>query len=70
MQIGDRFGKLVIIGFEAPRKVVVQCDCGNVTKPLRANVRRGFTRSCGCWQRSQAAAILNALRAAKTEPAK
>jgi hypothetical protein len=51
--LGARFGKLVVVG-DAPRtsvgrNVVASCDCGSREKviPLR-NLRRGYTKSCGC----------------------
>lgn len=49
---GQRFGRLAVIQ-EAGRANsqvlwLCQCDCGNLTKVLSSNLRRGNTRSCGC----------------------
>lgn len=52
--INKRFGRLVVIGEATERKGgercwVCQCDCGNITKPIRgSNLRYGATKSCGC----------------------
>ena len=50
---GERYGKLTILRElerrMGERKVECLCDCGNTTVPFAANVRRGFTTSCGCF---------------------
>ncbi len=51
--IGQRFGALTIVE-ELPRekytaaRVRCKCDCGNEKVFLLSNLRRGYTRSCGC----------------------
>jgi len=45
--IGERFGKLVVTGFNGKR-VYADCDCGAATEAFMSNLRRGGTRSCGC----------------------
>lgn len=55
--VGDRFGRLEIIGrafrvrtsAEAYTVVVCQCDCGNVTISRVRMLRRGTKVSCGCY---------------------
>ena len=58
IQIGDRFGKLVVIKYEGLRKqasrdkneswYICQCDCGNI-KSIRGNdLSSGAVISCGC----------------------
>ena len=46
--VGQRFGKLVVKGWAYRSKWNCQCDCGNITKVLTANLKRGNTGSCGC----------------------
>lgn len=53
--IGQRFGRLVVIGRTGSigRNVtwLCQCDCGN-QKPIRqCCLKRGTTQSCGCLQK-------------------
>ena len=55
--IGKRFGRLTVIAEgEKPSKKsefhwVCQCDCGNITKPIRGStLRLGRSQSCGCYQ--------------------
>lgn len=50
---GDRFGRLVIIQ-EAPkhgnfRYFECRCDCGNVKTIAMGALRKGITKSCGCF---------------------
>lgn len=48
---GQRFGKLTVIGLADPkdkRKWECQCDCGKKTIVFGTNLRRGFTKGCGC----------------------
>jgi hypothetical protein len=52
---GQRFNSLTVIrkaGTKSKQLVwLCRCDCGNTTKVLSDNLRRGHTRSCGCLQR-------------------
>lgn len=53
--IGERFGRLLVVG-EAEEKVVhgqqrswiCRCDCGKTTIVKGSNLRNGITNSCGC----------------------
>lgn len=50
--LGQRFGRLVVIG-EAPKQKhlvawVCKCDCGNTTVVPTQSLRRNLSRSCGC----------------------
>lgn len=52
VKAGERFGRLVVLG-EAPqknghRRFYCKCDCGNMTTPILANLRKGQSKSCGC----------------------
>lgn len=56
---GKRFGKLTVLREAEPdkssKKIVwhCQCDCGNEVDVLALNLKKGATRSCGCWNREQ-----------------
>lgn len=50
--IGRRFGRLVVVA-EADQRAGVrhwlcQCDCGNRKVIRGENMRKGYTKSCGC----------------------
>ena len=47
--IGQRFGKLTVIGRESRTgKWTCQCDCGNITYATGINLRHKNVQSCGC----------------------
>ena len=54
---GQRFGRLIVIHPTQKRgnggNIVwkCQCDCGNTVKVSGDNLKRGHTKSCGCFQR-------------------
>ena len=52
---GQRFGHLTVIRFEDQRgthaRFRCRCDCGNETVAFGSNLRRGNTKSCGCYRR-------------------
>ena len=54
IQIGDRFGRLVVIKRDLAKvlegKVYwkCQCDCGNIFSTTTKRLKSGNTRSCGC----------------------
>ena len=54
---GDRFGSLIVIerceDYISPKgrhqsQWLCKCDCGNETKVLSYNLKKGITKSCGC----------------------
>lgn len=49
---GQRFGRLVVVGriegAHSRRQWECRCDCGVTCRPLRNNLARGHTTSCGC----------------------
>lgn len=45
---GRRFGKLVVISWSGDSRWLCKCDCGNESRALTANLKRGNTGSCGC----------------------
>lgn len=49
---GRRFGKLVAIRRidGSPVSWICKCDCGNVRAVLAGNLKKGNTRSCGCFR--------------------
>ncbi len=59
--VGQRYGRLVVVErttiFVKGRTVPCwkcQCDCGNIAFLQGSNVRRGNTKSCGCYRREKA----------------
>ena len=50
--IGNRYGKLVVIGVDnvSPGFLVCRCDCGNIKSIRKCNLlkKSGATQSCGC----------------------
>lgn len=58
--IGEKYNKLTIIDFEKSKNssrsylMVCQCDCGNITKQIYADIVSGKVKSCGCYQKEQA----------------
>ena len=52
--LGKRFGKLLVLRSfsekdkEGCKKLVCQCDCGNLTVVTAKNLKSGNTKSCGC----------------------
>jgi len=56
---GLQFGKLVVYhivgGKSGGRKIwLCRCSCGNTVETSSADLLRGHTKSCGCFQKSQA----------------
>lgn len=56
---GLQFGKLVVYhivgGKSGGRKIwLCRCACGNTVETSSADLLRGHTKSCGCFQKSQA----------------
>lgn len=64
MNIGDRFGRLVVVSEPAPgdrrKRYLCKCDCGAEKRAARNDVLRGDTRSCGCLGREASAARCSA----------
>jgi hypothetical protein len=60
MEIGDKFGKLTVIGFDG-KYAICKCECGN-TKSIRKTsltAKKHPTKSCGCIQKQVAYNIGN-----------
>lgn len=65
--IGQRFGRLTVLA-EGPRaestrkqrRWICRCDCGNERLVYVESLRRGLSKSCGCWNREKVSASLAA----------
>ena len=54
VEIGKKYGKLLCIGNDLKkdsRYYLFKCECGNICSKIGANVERGATKSCGCYQK-------------------
>lgn len=54
-EIGKKYGRLTVIAYDHTRKSHLYyrcaCDCGCVTVAEAGNLRKGVTKSCGCFRR-------------------
>ena len=52
---GKKFSRLTVLGFAGRRGNnyywECQCDCGNIRQVQAQGLRRGSTKSCGCYNR-------------------
>jgi hypothetical protein len=59
LKLGQRYGKLVVLGIFAGKGksslVNCQCDCGRLTIKRSSNLAAGHTQSCGCLRRQRMA---------------
>ena len=46
--LGEKFGKLTVIGRKTGGICVCQCECGNIKEVRIGNLLNGSTTSCGC----------------------
>lgn len=54
-KVGDKFNMLTLvtpIAESDKRNSIFKCDCGKVCEKNFNNVRRGITKSCGCYRRN------------------
>lgn len=51
ISLGDRFGRLTVIGLSITSRLYhqVRCDCGTVKKVRRDGLYTGAVQSCGCY---------------------
>jgi hypothetical protein len=57
-QSSVRFGRLIVIASvlgPGHRRVICLCDCGRRVTVYLKNLKRGLTKSCGCWRRERQA---------------
>lgn len=69
--IGQRFGRLVVLGFGKAREngkqtFLVKCDCGNLKEILCDNIYK--TKSCGCLSREKSSERLKTQHKEKEFP--
>lgn len=66
---GKRFGRLLVKSRTENQGISVRflckCDCGTWRKVTAANLKKGSTRSCGCYRRE-----LSSRRCKETPPRK
>ena len=48
IEIGKRFGNLIVIDSRRSGYSICKCDCGEITEISNYNLRKGHTKSCGC----------------------
>lgn len=53
VEIGQRFGLLVVTGFAKRNHVICRCDCGNNKILPITKLHNGWMLSCGCLQHTQ-----------------
>ena len=56
--IGEKYNKLIVIektDIRKRRSIVYKCkcDCGNITYVTSTNLKYGYIKSCGCYQKEQ-----------------
>lgn len=72
INIGDRFGRLVVQRIYSPRRAdhfryECRCDCGTSKVDFRgAQLRHGSNKSCGCWKRDRLGALYRTHGKSKT----
>lgn len=59
---GQRFGRLLVLERDSTKNKkeaywLCQCDCGNIKSIRSSALRRGQTRSCGCYNNENRASI-------------
>jgi len=45
---GEKYGRLLVQSYAGSGRWNCVCDCGNITSPLKLNLIKGNTKSCGC----------------------
>jgi hypothetical protein len=65
---GKRFGRLTVTGYAGRGKWNCLCDCGNTSTVFGTNLRRGLTRSCGCFRHECENAMIAARKKHGSEP--
>lgn len=56
--VGRRYGKLIVLSYDADSHWICACDCGGDSRVSTANLNRGDTKSCGCI-RNHASSVRN-----------
>ena len=57
IKVGDKFGRLEVIEnlgiIKSKTHFKCKCECGNTKRVDGSNLRRGYTKSCGCLQKEK-----------------
>ena len=59
--VGKRFGRLIVLerDYKHPPRAghhaywICECDCGNKISASSGNLKRGYQKSCGCYQQDR-----------------
>lgn len=56
--VGQKFNRLLVIGEQLEKKCtdavwICKCDCGNETNVKASKLKRGTTKSCGCFSKER-----------------
>lgn len=58
--VGQKFGRLTVLSLYSTKggaRFLCKCDCGGTTIPRGYNLRKGNTKSCGCWNRERVSEV-------------
>lgn len=48
---GKKFNFLTVLYYYGNKKWLCRCDCGNLVKVVSTELKKGTTKSCGCWKK-------------------
>lgn len=54
--VGQKFGRLTVLSLYSTKggaRFLCKCDCGNTTISRGYDLRKGNSKSCGCWNRER-----------------
>lgn len=58
INVGERYGHLVVLDTTDRRKIKCQCDCGNTSAPSANSLYKGSAKSCGCMRPAKSSAVM------------
>ena len=54
LEVGSKFNRLTVLGRSSTGRSKCQCECGNIVIVDNCALKRGTTKSCGCYQKDVA----------------